>query len=109
MSRPPLDLTGRKSSASDFEVARQLVRRSGVIHRLSSHIDAPVGRKRRLSLEAFLVAFQLNALGRRHEAHLVDVARILNGLDDEQRRKLGISSWDPDEAYDRVEFLFGKL
>src|SRR5207248_1005591 len=64
---------------------------------------------RTLPLEAFLVAAQLNALHRHHQGHLVEIARILNGMTAEQRASLCISDWDPSEAYDRVERLFVSL
>ena len=61
------------------------------------------------SLEALLVVFQVNALHRHHQAHLVEAARVFNALTDDQRAALSITNWDPDEAYDRVERLFVKL
>jgi hypothetical protein len=103
-------LTGRRRPTTDeFSLERQIVRRSGVVDALSPRIDASVGRPRQLPLEALLVAFQINALQRSHQAHLIDVARLLNALDDEQRGRLGIKSWDEEEAYERVTWLFGKL
>ncbi|MGA2531364.1 MAG: hypothetical protein ABSG36_19715, partial [Acidimicrobiales bacterium] len=60
-------------------------------------------------MEALLVAFQVNALQRCHQAHLIDVARLLNALEDEERDKLGIKHWDEEEAYARVTWLFSKL
>ena len=72
-------------------------------------MDSEVGRHRRLSLEGLLVAFQINALQRDHQAHLVEAARILNGLDKDHRRRIRIEKWDEDEAYARVTWLFAKL
>ena len=110
VSRAPLDTSGgRPTSAAEFNVARQIVRTSGVMAVLAPHLDAEVGRPRHLSLEGFLVALQLNALHRHHQAHLVEAARVLNALTDDQRAGLSITSWDPDEAYDRVERLFVRL
>jgi hypothetical protein len=48
-------------------------------------------------------------LQRNHQAHLIDIARLLNALSDEEREKLGIRIWDEDEAYARVTWLFTKL
>jgi hypothetical protein len=76
---------------------------------LTPVIDADVGRPRHLSLEGLLVGFQLNALRRHHEGHLVEVARVLNALTDEQRNALGIRGWDPEESYPRVDRLFIQL
>jgi hypothetical protein len=76
---------------------------------LSPHFDAEVGRPRHLPLEALLVALQINALQRAHQAHLIDVARLVNALEDEERDKLGIKNWDKEEAYARVTWLFSKL
>ena len=110
MSRAPIDTTaGRPTSAAELTIARQVIRRSGLVDVLAPFIDAEVGRPRLLGLEALLVVFQLNALHRHHQAHLVEAARILNALTDEQRAALSITSWDPDETYDRVERLFVKL
>ena len=52
---------------------------------LSPFLDAEVGRPRHLSLEGLLVALQLNALHRHHQAHLVQAARVLNALTEDQR------------------------
>ena len=110
MSRAPIDISGgRPTSPAEFTVARQIVRTSGVITVLAPHLDADVGRPRQLSLEGFLVALQLNALHRHHRAHLVQAARLLNALTDDQRAVLSIRSWDPDEAYPRVERLYVRL
>jgi len=57
----------------------------------------------------FLVACQLNAFHRHHQAHLVEVTRVLNALTDEQRRSLGIYCWDQSGSYPRTERLFVKL
>jgi len=110
MSRAPIDTSGgRPTSTAELNIARQLVRKSGVVEVLSPFLDAEVGRPRQLSLEAFMVALQLNALHRHHQAHLVEAARVLNALTDDQRRSLGLSSWDQAEAYPRVDRLFVSL
>jgi hypothetical protein len=109
MSRP-LDLGGgRTTTAEELSLARQIIGRSGLVEALSPQLDAEVGRHRRLSLEALLVAFQVNALQRNHEGHLVDVARLLNAMTDGQRLSLGLTTWEPRQAYARVVFLFHKL
>ncbi len=100
---------GRPTSTSELSLARQLIERSGIAAVLEPFIDAEVGRPRHLSLLGFLVACQLNALARHHQGHLVQVARTLNALSDQQRRDLGISSWDPAESYPRVTRIFTKL
>ena len=110
MTRAPLDLSGgRRTSGSELNIARQVIIRSGVVEALNPHVDSGIGRPRRLSLLGLLVACQLNALGRHHQAHLVEVARILNAMTEAQRRSLEITEWDPDEAYHRVERLFVRL
>jgi hypothetical protein len=108
--RPPLDTSGgRPTSGADLNLARQLIGRSRILEALSPFVHSEVGRPRCLSLLGFLVACQLNALNRHHRAHLVEVARVLNALTDEQRHGLGITDWDPTESYPRVERLFVKL
>ena len=110
MTRAPLDLGGgRPTSGAELNIARQVIIRSGVVDALSPLIDSGTGRPRHLSLLGLLVACQLNALGRHHQAHLVEVARTLNAMTEAQRRSLDISDWDPDEAYHRVERLFVRL
>lgn len=83
--------------------------KSGVIAVLDPYVDSEVGRPRRLSLEAMLVAMQVNTLHRHDKAHLVETARVINALTEEQRQSLGLRSWDPAEAYPRVERLFLRL
>src|SRR5579863_4468011 len=110
MTRPPLDLDGgRPTSTEELSLARALIHRSGVLDVLAPYLDAELGRPRRLSLEGLLVALQLNALQRRHDAHLVQAARLLNALSHDQLSLLGIVDWVPEEAYERVEWLFRKL
>jgi hypothetical protein len=109
-ARAPIDTSGgRRPTENEFSSAIELIRRSGVLESLRSRLDSPVGRPRALSVEGFLVAAQLNAFVRHHQAHLVEVARTLNALSDDQRSALGIRRWNPDQAYDRVEYLFLKL
>jgi len=96
VSRAPLDVSGgRPTSPGELEIARQLVRRSGIARRLTPALEAEVGRPRELTLEGLLVALQLNALRRHHQAHLVEAARVLNALTDAQRNALGQERWDP--------------
>jgi hypothetical protein len=110
LSRAPLDTSGgRPTTAAELNVVRQLMDRSGLVDLLAPHIDADVGRPRTLSLFGFLVAAQLNALHRHHQEHLVEIARVLNALSDDQRSSLGIVSWAPEESYSRVERLFARL
>src|SRR5713101_1992992 len=92
-----------------MQTALRIVQRSGVVDVLGPDFDHAVGRPRALTLVGFLVAAQLNALARHHRGRLADVARVLNALTDDQRARLGIVRWDPDEAYDRVERTFTKL
>jgi len=108
--RPPLDTSGgRATSGAELNVARQLVERSGITEVLGPPLDSDVGRPRQLSLLGFLVACQVNALHRHHQAHLVEVARVLNALTEAQRHSLGITGWDAAESYPRVERLFVKI
>ena len=89
VSRAPIDTSGgRPTSAAELNIARQLIRRSGLVDVLAPCMDAEVGRPRHLGLEALLVVFQLNALHRHHQAHLVEAARVLNALTDDQRAAL---------------------
>ena len=60
-------------------------------------------------MRGLLIAFQINALRRHHEAHLVEVARTVNGLTDNQRETLGFTHHDPGQTYDRLERLYVKL
>jgi hypothetical protein len=107
VSRAPLDTSGgREPTAEEFEIAVQVIHKSGVVERLESHLIHDVGLPRQLSLRALMVAFQLNALQRHHRAHLVQAARVLNAMSEEQRGRLGITRWDSDETYPRVERLF---
>src|SRR5205814_6304161 len=100
---------GRATGETDLQIARQIIVKSGVLPVLTPLLETGMGRPRTLPLEAFLVAAQLNALHRHHQGHLVEIARILNGMTAEQRASLCISDWDPSEAYDRVERLFVSL
>src|SRR5256885_13935009 len=108
--RPPIDTgSGRATGPTEFQMARQVIDKSGVLPVLMPLLETGVGRPRTLSLEAFLVAAQLNALQRHHQGHLVEIARTLNPMTPEQHASLGIREWDPAEAYDRVERLFVSL
>jgi hypothetical protein len=69
-------------------------------------LDAEVGRHRTLTVRGLLVACQLNAMGRHHKGHLIEVARIVNALSDEQRHQLGFRLHDPAQTYDRLDRLF---
>ncbi len=110
MKRPPLDTSGgRPTSGADLNLARQLIERSGILEVLAPFIDSEVGRPRHLSLLGFLVACQLNALHRHHQAHVVEVTRIINALTDEQRESLEVCCWNGSESYSRTERLFVKL
>jgi hypothetical protein len=110
MSRPRLDLDdGRPTSADELFAARALIARSELLAALSPLLDSEVGRPRHLSLEGLFVAMLLNARRKNHHALLIDVARVLNAMSDEQRGELGIIKWDPDESYDRVAWLFSRL
>jgi hypothetical protein len=55
------------------------------------------------------VACQLNALARHHRGHLIEVARVINAMTDEQRSSLGIVDHDPEQTYNRVDRLFNRL
>jgi hypothetical protein len=108
--RAPIDANGgRATSASDLQIACRIVNRSGVVPVLSPLLDAEVGRHRTISVRGLLVALQLNALARHHRAHLVEVARIINALADEQRSELGIVRHDSEQTYYRVDRLFNRL
>ena len=108
--RAPIDANGgRATSATDLQIACRIVDRSGVVAVLSDLLDAEVGRHRTISVRGLLVALQLNALARHHRAHLVEVARIINALTNDQRAELGIVRHDPEQTYNRVDRLFNRL
>lgn len=110
MSRAPLDTHGgRATTAQELQLAVGIVSRSGVVEALEPHFVAEVGRHRVIKLKPFLVACQLNALSRHHRGHLIEIARVINALTDEQRQQLGIERHDPALTYDRVERTFTKL
>jgi hypothetical protein len=109
-ARAPLDgAGGRATSNTDLQIACRLIDRAGVVPVLAPFMDAEVGRHRTICVRGLLVACQLNALARHHRAHLVEVARIINALTDDQRDVLGIVKHDPAQTYDRVDRLFNKL
>jgi hypothetical protein len=108
--RVPIDANGgRATSSADLQIACRVVDRAGVVPVLSQLLDAEVGRHRTISIRGLLVACQLNALARHHRAHLVEVARIINALTDDQRAELGVEQHDPDQTYNRVDRLFNRL
>jgi len=108
--RAALDPTGgRATSNTDLQIACRIVDRAGVVDVLSPLMDAEVGRHRTISVRGLLVACQLNAMARHHRAHVVEVARIVNALAEDQRAALGIVKHDPIQTYDRVDRLFNKL
>ena len=107
MSRAPILVTGgRPTSHGEFLIGRQLIGRSGILEVLEPALVAEVGRPRELSLEAFLVVLQLNAMHPHHQAHLVEAARVFNALSDDQRLALGVRHFDPAETYPRIERMF---
>jgi len=108
--RAPIDTCGgRPTSGAELNLGRQLIERSGIVDVLGPCIETEMGRPRHLSLVAFLVACQLNAFQRHHQAHLVEIARTLNALTAVQLQGLGVTNWDPEEAYPRVERLFLRI
>ena len=110
MRRAPLDVSGgRPPTAEEMSLAEDIVRRSRLVQDLSPHLNADTGRRRHLSVRALLVALQLNALQRRHQAHLVNAARMLNSLTRAQLETLGVYRWDTSNSYRRVQWLYGQL
>ncbi|MCW3037476.1 MAG: hypothetical protein JWM17_2788 [Actinobacteria bacterium] len=108
--RPPLDTGGgRATGPTELIAAVQVIEKAGVLAVLTPLIETGVGRPRTLILKAFLVAAQVNAMHRRHQGHLVEIARVLNAMTKDQLASLGVTGWDPAEAYDRVARLFIKL
>lgn len=108
--RAPVDADGRRpTSHADLQVACRVADRSGAIPVLTSLVDSEVGRPRTISVRALLVAAQLNALARHHKGHLVEVARVINAMTNEQRAWLGIFDHDPAQTYHRVDRLFNRL
>src|ERR1019366_2664829 len=108
--RAPIDADGgRQTASTDLQIACRVVDRSGAVPVLTSLVDSEVGRHRTISVRAILVACQPNALARHHKAHLVEVARVINAMNDDQRASLGIVDHDPAQTYHRVDRLFNKL
>ena len=108
--RPPIDYTGgRLTTAHELQLACGVVDRSGVVQPLRQLVDAAVGRHRTMTLRGALVACQVNALARHHRAHLIETARVINALTDEQRHDLGFVKHDPAQTYDRLDRIFLKL
>lgn len=108
--RAPIDTGGgRPTSDTELQVALRVVHRAGIVPPLSGLLDCDVGRPRTISLLGFLAGAQLNAMVRHHRGHLVEVARALNALTDDQRERLEIRKWDPEQTYDRIERLFVRL
>jgi len=67
--RAPIDTGGgRATGETDLQIARQVIEKSGVLPVLTPLLETCVGRPRTLPLQAFLVAAQLNALHRHHQA-----------------------------------------
>ena len=109
-ARAPLDSSGgRPTTGHELQLASGIVDRSGVVAVLDPFFTAEVGRHHTISLRALLVACQLNALVRHHKAHLIEVARLINSMTDDQRERLGIIKHDPAQTYDRVDRAFTKL
>lgn len=108
--RAPIDGDGGRPTANtDLQIAARVVDRAGVVPVLAQLIDAEVGRHRTISVTGLLVACQLNALARHHKGHIVEVARVINAMTDEQRTSLGITDHDPGQTYNRVDRLFNRL
>jgi len=108
--RPPLDHTGgRPTTAHDLQLASGIIDRSGVVDVLAPLLDAELGRHRTMTVRGALIACQVNALSRHQQAHLIDVARVINAMTDEQRASLGFTKHDPAQTYDRLDRLFLKL
>jgi hypothetical protein len=108
--RAPLDGSGgRPTTGHELQLVLGIIDRSGVVTALEPHFTAETGRNRVLGLKALLVACQLNALARHHKGHLIEVARVINALTDEQRERLGVVGHDPAQTYDRLDRTFTKL
>jgi len=90
-------------------LASGIIDRSGVVDVLAPLLDAELGRHRTITVRGALIACQVNALARHHQAHLIEVARVVNAMTDEQRAALGFSRHDPAQTYDRLDRLFLKL
>jgi hypothetical protein len=108
--RAPVDAHGgRATSSTDLQIACRVVDRSGVVPVLSPLLDAELGRHRTIGGRGLLVACQLNALARHHRAHVVEAARIINSLTDDQRHQLEITRHAPEETYHRLDRPFNRL
>jgi len=72
-------------------------------------VEAQVGRPCTFTLQGLLVVMAINGARRHHVAHLVELARIVNGLTGHQRTTLGFTKHDPAQTYDRVDRLYLRL
>ena len=107
--RAPLDVTGRPTSATEFAQAIRVVDRSQIVPALIPYVEAQVGRPCTFTLRGLLVVMVINGARRHHVAHLVELARIVNGLTESQRTTLGFTKHDPAQTYDRVDRLYLRL
>jgi hypothetical protein len=109
-TRAPIHTSGgRPPTAEEFTTACRMVELSGVLEPLRAQLDHVDGRPRSLSVEGLLVAMQVNALRRHHRAQVVEAARMLNAFSARQLAALGVTNWNPVEAYDRTDRLFNLL
>ena len=110
VARAPIDTTGgRPPSSQEYSLAREIIRRAGILEPLQARLERGVGRPASLGIEGFLVAAQLNALAKHHVAHVAQIANVLNALSDLQRANLGIRNWNPTKAYHNVDRAFVRL
>lgn len=86
-----------------------IVDTSGVVAPLEAALDKVKRRPRTIPVQAFVVGCVLNGIEKGHVPQVIEVARTLNSLTDQQRSQLSVTSWDPDQTYDRVDRLFNRI
>jgi hypothetical protein len=105
IARAHVDLTpDRPTTSAEFGQALTQVKRSKILEALDGVVPTRSGRS--LSNLGLAVAFQVNGNRRGHKGELIAAARVLNSFTDDQLRVLGVTKWEPCQAYDRVERLF---
>ncbi len=92
-------------SEKELSDVMSLVRRSGVVEPIHTHLDRRRDAEKRLSTFGFLVALLLNGSRMNHKGAHIDIAKILNGLGPASLRRLGMPDWRLKGSYDRAHRL----
>jgi hypothetical protein len=109
-ARAPIDLKGnRRFTTGQVQTLRRLLQTSGVLEPVTDRLHASSGRPRSLTVLAFIWATLVNGTQRHHQAHVVELARILNSLTADQLGILGVVAWSEHLSYGRVDRMFNDL